>query len=469
MESGQDSGRLADQLRSMEPHEEIEWKGDVPQFSEEDMRFMKDFKIQGKLIAKVVNKKKMAGKPPRFSFAVPLKAAGAVAFHLAKADMKDFEVINFADDETSIFAFTNEPEMHVAEEIVKAEFAEQIAGRKGMWGTWAPEPKDITALPEAEPERQHLMSSEKTADEDDIYRELEEEGRQDRELHEEEQFYRGKKFRGPQLVKTRYEHALETALDALDTLAEVGPSVDIKECARMSAGDLRQFAKDQAQGKLSSKIGGAWGDSSADNDTVLDMIPIDEEGIIDAEAALRNIENLSDDPESWDIYLGVVLKIIEMNGDVPPLYRERAKNIALALAGDADYLAEWQNPQSRHAELEREIDILSRGAKTADLLLPDDLKNLNLPEPQGPGMTDEEVRKMEKYRRKKLISWLNEMGFLDDQGHGELLAEYDAGDFWKKDQLYEEARDMIRDHRRQETYYRRTMRGPRPYSRKPNV
>src|SRR5580658_9383205 len=139
LESGQDTHRLESQLasikESIEPKEEIKWEGDVPQFSESDMDFFKDFKIKGKLIAKV-RVEKTAGRAPNFGFAVPMKSAGAVAFHLAKAGMKDFEVIHYEDDESSVFAFTNEPEMHLGEEIVRAEFEQQIASRKGMWGAW---------------------------------------------------------------------------------------------------------------------------------------------------------------------------------------------------------------------------------------------------------------------------------------------------------------------------------------------
>jgi hypothetical protein len=107
---------------------------------------------------------KQAGKPPRFSFAVPLNAAGHVAFQLAKAGMKDFEVVHFKDDDTSVFAFTNEPEMHVAEEIVKAEFAEQIRAQKGMWKTWSGQ-KDIMELPEPESRKpsQYVSSWDKAA------------------------------------------------------------------------------------------------------------------------------------------------------------------------------------------------------------------------------------------------------------------------------------------------------------------
>src|SRR5271166_1069482 len=105
LESGQDTHRLESQLasikESVEPKEEIKWEGDVPQFSDSDMDFFKDFKIKGNLIAKVT-KAKTGARQPNFGFAVPLKAAGAVAFQLAKAGMKDFEVIHYEDDDASM-------------------------------------------------------------------------------------------------------------------------------------------------------------------------------------------------------------------------------------------------------------------------------------------------------------------------------------------------------------------------------
>jgi hypothetical protein len=77
----------------------------------------------------------------------------------------------------------------------------------------------------------------KTADnDDDFYRDLEAEGQQDRELHEQTQ-------------PAEYDEALNRALTALDVLAQIGPSEDIKGCAQMSAGDLRQFAEDAKAGR----------------------------------------------------------------------------------------------------------------------------------------------------------------------------------------------------------------------------
>jgi hypothetical protein len=116
------------------------------------------------VIGTVRTERKMAGKPARFSFAVPTKASGHVAFQLAKAGMKDFEVVHYEEDNVSIFAFPSEPDMHVAEEIVKAEFADQIRSQKGMWKSWS-DVKDIEEIPETESRKpsQYVSSWDKAA------------------------------------------------------------------------------------------------------------------------------------------------------------------------------------------------------------------------------------------------------------------------------------------------------------------
>jgi hypothetical protein len=77
----------------------------------------------------------------------------------------------------------------------------------------------------------------KTADnDDDFYRELEQEGQQDRELHEQAQ-------------PAEYDEALNRALTALDVLAKIPSSQDIQGCAQMTAADLRQFAEEYKAGK----------------------------------------------------------------------------------------------------------------------------------------------------------------------------------------------------------------------------
>lgn len=77
----------------------------------------------------------------------------------------------------------------------------------------------------------------KTADnDDDFYRELEQEGQQDQELHEQAQ-------------PAEYDEALNRALTALDVLAKIPSSQDIQGCAQMTAADLRQFAEEYKAGK----------------------------------------------------------------------------------------------------------------------------------------------------------------------------------------------------------------------------
>src|SRR5208283_2282228 len=77
----------------------------------------------------------------------------------------------------------------------------------------------------------------KTADnDDDFYRELEQEGQQDQELHE-------------QVAPAEYDEALNRALTALDVLAKIPSSQDIQGCAQMTAADLRQFAEEYKAGK----------------------------------------------------------------------------------------------------------------------------------------------------------------------------------------------------------------------------
>jgi hypothetical protein len=92
----------------------------------------------------------------------------------------------------------------------------------------------------------------KTADnDDDFYRELEQEGQQDRELHEQAQ-------------PAEYDEALNRALTALDVLAQIPSSQDIQGCAQMTAADLRQFAEEYKAGK-------ARRFSSADNPSITTM------------------------------------------------------------------------------------------------------------------------------------------------------------------------------------------------------
>ena len=335
------------------------------------------------IVATQRTERKMAGKPPRFSFAVPTEAAGHVAFQLAKAGMKDFEVVHFEEDETSIFAFTNEPEMHVAEEIVKAEFADQIRSQKGMWATWS-EQKDITEIPEPE--------------------------------------------------------------------------------SRKPSQYVSSWDKEAWQARRDGKIAGQWGDRSYDSDQVHDVLDEfrpkgpETEGFDEPlpEGAMQGVLDTLED-SSDDVYLGTIVWMVAHGDRVPATYRERARRIALALAQDEAYLGEWKNPASRKAELEEEAALLDNPAiKTADILPDTGI---------SPAVQAEEDRKEKRwmaYRRKKLLAWIDELGLdLDDE-----LKRYDEGDFYVKDQVYESVRDMISEDRKFQNYYRRTMRGPRPYNRR---
>jgi hypothetical protein len=209
-----------------------EWTTDekgekVPQFKDDDMKFLKDFRMKGsKLPIKVTNVNgKFAGKPPKgFAFVVPLAAAGKVAFHLAKAGLDEFETINYNEDASTMFVFKTEPELHVAEEIVRAEFAEQIGGKKDQWLLWAPEAKDPSEMPSVEPQG-FAQASVKVAAESlesllrdaltelhqceedlnfhsDVADRIEVFFADKKPAHPEEGFMRGKQFQpGPKLVK----------------------------------------------------------------------------------------------------------------------------------------------------------------------------------------------------------------------------------------------------------------------------
>jgi len=341
--------------------------------------------------------------------------------------MRDFDVEHAEDDEISMFTFKSEPEMHVAEEIVKAGYADQIRARKGLWSTWS----------------------------DTGHNPME-----------------------------KFERGLE-------------PSKYVASVEQDSAWEAR------SQGKFA----GQWGDKSYDSDSVHDILDKHrsqdprgkgfDEPVLDEQLPLilKELDGMSgsDDP---DHYLGIVVFLVTHGSEVPAVYRERARQIAFALVQDEEYLNEWQNPGLRTIELENEIELLEGGSKTAEEKKPVEITDEDLPEGffsdkpfeqqhrerrekdptwepnyrkipvtadlfDPPPMTpDAEIKRMEAYRRKKLVAWLNEMGFLDAQGNGELLAEFDAAaDFHEKDRLYEEARDMIKEERKDQTAYRRIMRG----------
>jgi hypothetical protein len=210
-------------------------EGYVPPIHEGDKMSLRGLGVIGRVIArKSSSDPKRAGRPPRFQFAVPMSAGDKVAFHLAKAGMDDFDVLEVGSE--ALFVFKNEPELHVAEDIVKETFAEQIASRKGEWGLWAPPQQDPSAVNEIEMQGKPMMSSDKVADDYDPDRELEVEGQQDRELHEEMQ-------------RDGFDEAVRDALSAMERLYNIESSTDIMELARMTAADLRQFVEEYKSGR----------------------------------------------------------------------------------------------------------------------------------------------------------------------------------------------------------------------------
>src|SRR5271170_6521487 len=309
-------------------------------------------------IIATVHIEKKAGRPPRFTFSVPLKAAGNVAFHLAKAGMKDFDVSHYEEDNLSMFTFPSEPEMHVAEEIVKAEFADQIRSRKGYWGMWSEKGEDPSQI------------------------------KSEKDLEPKHQYVAG------------------------------------------------WMAREQG------KVAGQWGERSWDSDQVHDILdkyrnedtrnlsfdnPVPQDKL---PALLKELDSLSGDE---DTYVGVIVFLITHGSNVPGTYRARARQIAFAEVQNEAYLQEWASPDDRRVELENEIELLEGTPKQA--------ADLN-----------------DRYRRKKLDAWIAELGIDYDAE----LAAYDAGDFWTKDKIYEEVRDMIKEERKFQSHYRRQKVGPIP-------
>ena len=65
------------------------------------------------------------------------------------------------------------------------------------------------------------------------------------------------------------------------------------------------------------------------------------------------------------------------------------------------------------------------------------------------------VRRDDGVRCQQLVERLKELGLDLDED----LKEYDAGDFHKKDEVYERVREMINEDRKFQNYYRRVSRG----------
>ena len=201
-------------------------EGYVPPMSMDDKARLRGLGVIGKLVAQ-----KNAGRPGRFSFAVPSDAADKVAFHLAQAGMEDFKVND--DMMEATFTFQTEPEMQVAEDLVKETFADQIARQKN-WKSWAPTPQDPSRMEEIDTQQKPMMSSAKTAEEP--YDTLEQEGRQDKELSES-------------MANQPFDDAVAKVLEGCYQLYNIESSPDIMELARMTAGDLRQFVKEYKEGR----------------------------------------------------------------------------------------------------------------------------------------------------------------------------------------------------------------------------
>lgn len=307
---------------------------------------------------------------PRFSFTVPSTAAGQVAFHLAKAGLKDFDVTHFDVTDLSLFEFTSEPEMHVAEEIVKQEYAHQIAARKGGWAIWAPRPG------------------------------------------------------APSIAETVNK-----------------PTTQKHYVSHVTAA---------WEARKQGKFAGQWGERSWDSQAVHDFLDQYRDGdspdspvsnydkLLDC---LDALDDLPSTPQDNEVYLGVVVFLITHGSNVPAVYKQRAREIASAFDNDEAYIEEWASPPERHVELENEMAILAgEGVHTSAF--------------DTPTLSPEAEAKQIHYRRAKLVAWIAELGLdLDDE-----LKRFDEGDFWLKDEVYEEVREMIREERKHQNHYRRTMR-----------
>lgn len=413
------SGDSEELKQLIEPKQEKvetpEWTTDehgekVPKFKDDDLDFLKDFRMKGSLLPiKITHHEgKFAGVPPKgFAFAVPMEASGKVAFHLAKAGLDEFETANFPQDRTTMFVFKTEPELNVAEEIVKDEFAAQIAAGKDAWKLWGTK-GNFTEMPGeshgyAQASKTASMSPEQAIQQmEALLRNYAAEYGSDPEDYSED-------------------------MEAIETLRALIPSEPAAQHPEEGFYRGKQFQPGPKMTKVNSqKFAGQWGDRSFDNDQVHDILdkyrekgsfeqPVPNENL--AAALLEDLDHGDAIPGHDDAagYLGAVVFLVTHGSKVPSLYRERAKQIAVAYAGDADYLQEWKNPQARHAELEREIEILSGGKRASD-----------------------------KVRRAKVLAFASELGF----DTGKTAMQWDLGNGWRKEALYDEMTGMVVQHRR---------------------
>lgn len=314
-----DSERLRKMLLPPEPP-----KPSPEEEAEKDREFLKSMGIVGG---------KSAGRPPRFSFSVPMKSSGPVAFQLAKAGVDSFDAANDEKGGLTVFTFPTEPEMHVAEDIVKEEFADQIAARKGLWSAWSPASAPVVAA---------------------------------RHEHAPPALGQEPFIAGPD-AWCRHHGTKKT------TCAECGTPY-CPRCQRKRKAKRGEPAK-QASAFLAremGKVAGQWGDRSWDSDRVHDVLdkhrpgqdaggkgfdqPVPDEQL---PLVLKELDGMTGGQP--DLFLGVVAFLASHGSDVPKLYRDRARQIAFALAQDEGYLGEWKDPGSRRAELENEIELLEGG------------------------------------------------------------------------------------------------------------
>jgi hypothetical protein len=398
---------------------------------EEEKKGDDDFLKSMGIIGHQRTSKKFAGRPPQFSFTVPMKAAGTVAFHLAKAGMKDFDVEHYEDDEISMFTFKSEPEMHVAEEIVKAEYADQIRARKGLWSTWS----DIGHNPLEKFERGLEPSKYVASVEQDSAWAARSQG----------------KFAGQWGDKSYDSDSVHDILDKHRPQDPRGKGFDepvpdeqlpvlIKELDAMSGGD----DPDHYLGVIVFLV------------THGSNVPK-----IYRDRARQVAFALVQDEEYLNEWQNPDLRRVELENEI-----ELLEGSSKAAADEEkprpeitdDDLPEGFFSDKSFEEQHREKDptweppyrkLLPSLSKSA-LYLPDDLQYVDKPAPSK-GMTDAEVKRMMTYRRKKLLAWIEELG-LD---LSEELRRFDSGNFRDADDAYEEVREMIREERKFQNVYRR--------------
>jgi hypothetical protein len=123
----------------------------------------------------------------------------------------------------------------------------------------------------------------------------------------------------------------------------------------------------RAKKAASAKIAGQWGERSWDSDQVHDILDKyrpsydekpDKKGFDESVPAEKVQQMLGElNPKDELVYLGVVVFLLEHGSEVPDAYRNQAVNIAERLS-QPDELQKWNDPNSRAAELKKEIALL---------------------------------------------------------------------------------------------------------------